>query len=101
MNNQEEKIYCGSGKMIGRFGNIACGICIDDIEPLVKVAKNGKRYMNFIVCAKKQVDQYGNSHYLVVDTYKKDEMQQQVNNHQEETLEYPVDDDINPEDIPF
>lgn len=69
--NNEGKIFCGSGKHIGNFGNIAINLCIDDIPPqFIDVSKNGKRYVNLKVCNKKNIDQYGNSHYVEVNTWK-------------------------------
>lgn len=40
-------------------------ICIDDItEDMVKVAGNGKRYLNIIVGERREVSKMGNTHYI-------------------------------------
>lgn len=68
-----QKIYCGSGKSV-KFNDggelIACSICIDDAQEYFQTAKNGKKYLNVKVCAKRQVDQWGKTHYVEVDTWK-------------------------------
>ncbi len=66
-----EKIYCGSGKVFGRFNSINLSVCLDDIpSEYKKTSKNGKVYCNLILQQKKNVDQYGNTHCIEVDTWK-------------------------------
>lgn len=63
-----EKIYIGQGKQ-SKFG-VKCSLCLDDIPQNAQpVAKNGKRYVNFEIKAKKEADQYGKTHYLELDTW--------------------------------
>ena len=66
-----EKIYIGRGKKVGQYGTIAVSICIDDIpnEHITK-ANNGKRYLNLNIAEKREVDQYGYTHSVAVDTWK-------------------------------
>lgn len=67
------KIYCGKGKEIsGKFGTFyKVSICLDDIpvEHLYK-AKNGKRYATLNMSEMKQADEKGNTHTVIVDTWK-------------------------------
>jgi len=67
------KIYCGKGKEInGKYGAFyKINICIDDIpvEHMFK-AKSGKRYVNLLVSEMRQPDDKGNTHTVLVDTWK-------------------------------
>jgi hypothetical protein len=69
-----EKIYIGRGKKVGQYGTIAVSICIDDIpeEHITKALVNGKRYLNLNISEKRDVDQYGFTHSVAVDTWKPD-----------------------------
>jgi hypothetical protein len=66
-----EKIYIGRGKKVGQYGTIGVSICIDDIpkEHITK-ANNGKRYLNLNISEKREVDQYGYTHTVSIDTWK-------------------------------
>lgn len=67
------KIYCGKGKEInGKFGTFyKVSICLDDIpvEHIFK-ASNGKRYATLNMSMMRQTDEKGNTHTVVVDTWK-------------------------------
>ena len=68
-------IYCGSGKeyVFENGGSInSLSICLDDIpKEFIKEAKNGKRYINLKLGSKRGgKDQYGNTHWIKVDTWK-------------------------------
>jgi len=67
-----DKIYCGRGKTFGQYGTISVSICLDDIpaEYITKSDKNGKRYVKVNVDAKREADDYGNTHTVTVDTWK-------------------------------
>lgn len=46
-------------------------ICLTDIPAeYIQVGSNGKKYLNIEISEKKEIDQYGYSHYITVDTYK-------------------------------
>jgi len=71
MANQQPKIYCGSGKSVGQYGQISISVCMDDLaSDYITTAKNGKRYINLKLSPKKETDQYGKTHYLEIDTWK-------------------------------
>lgn len=68
-----DKIFCGQGKE-KKFDNggsiISISVCVSDLpKDKIKESKNGKKYINLKVCQKKQVDDYGNSHYVEVDMW--------------------------------
>ena len=76
----EDKVYCGSGKTFGQYGQIGIDICYEDIpKEYWKKGKNGKHYIKLNVCAKREQDQYGNTHYVAVNTWKPDGGQQSNN----------------------
>ena len=67
-----EKIYVGTGKEFGQYGDVNIDICLSDLpkEWIVKSEKNGKSYIKLTVSKKKEVDKYGNSHTVTVNTFK-------------------------------
>lgn len=38
----------------------------DDVKKVIKTSKSGNKYINISVIEKKEVDQYGNSHFATV-----------------------------------
>lgn len=38
----------------------------DDVKKVIKTSKSGNKYINISVIEKKEVDQYGNSHFVTV-----------------------------------
>ena len=92
----EPKIYVGTGKKHASFDSIKVSICLSDIpKERIKEGKNGKKYVNLEVSGKKEVDQYGNSHYVAVNTFKPQEQEQQ----QAATETQPIANDTS--DLPF
>ena len=67
-----EKIYVGSGKEFGQYGDINIDICLSDLpaEWRKKSEKNGKIYIKLTVSKKKEKDQYGKTHSVSVNTFK-------------------------------
>jgi len=67
-----EKIYVGSGKEFGQYGDINIDICLSDLpkEWIKKSDKNGKSYIKLTVSKKRQADQYGKTHSVSVNTFK-------------------------------
>jgi len=64
-----EKIYCGKGKA-SRFG-VRISVCLSDLpREHITTANNGKKYISLDVDAKREPDQYGNTHSIKVDTWK-------------------------------
>ena len=70
-NQNTPKLYCGSGKAIGQYGQISVSLCLDELaSDYITTAKNGKRYINLKLSPKKETDQYGKTHYLEIDTWR-------------------------------
>jgi hypothetical protein len=71
-----DKIFCGSGKAFGQYGQIGINICFEDIpQEYIKSSTNGKRYIKLKVCSRKTPDRDGNTHYIEVDTWKPNNQQ--------------------------
>ena len=72
MSETKEKIYVGSG--IEKFdGNlIQQTICLSDLRD------NAKDYIKLKTVKKREVDQYGKTHYVEVDTWKPEKKKQQT-----------------------
>lgn len=98
-----EKIYCGSGKRVGNYGTIAVSICLDDIpDEYKREAANGKTYVNIRVDEKREVDQYGKSHAVTVDTWKPDgQRQAQATVRQTPVRQAPIVTDDTDDGLPF
>ena len=72
----KEKIYVGSGKKAKDYDIVNISICLDDKLKEHIYEYKGKKYINLTVAAKKEVDQYGKSHYVAINTFKPDESKQ-------------------------
>lgn len=70
-----EKIYCGKAKKSQYSHKI--NICLSDIpdEFITTSDKNGKKYARLELKESRQPDDRGNTHYLIVDTWKPDGQQ--------------------------
>lgn len=64
-----DKIYCGTGKK-GQY-SIKLNLSIDRIPGEWITEKNGKRYIRLELNERKSPDQYGNTHSISVDTWRK------------------------------
>jgi len=72
MSEREDDIFCGSGKSTNeRFTNIS--VCLSDIPKEHIFEYNGKKYVKLTVVKKNEVDKYGKTHFLKVDTWKPEE----------------------------
>ena len=81
MENKTEKIYVGSGKEKFEGNMVQTSICLTDITNNAKefiFEFEGKKYIKLNVCKKREIDQYGKSHYVEVDTWKPEPKKQQV-----------------------
>jgi hypothetical protein len=75
----EEKIYVGNGK-VHTFQNggseIKVRLCLDGLKDLHEkygfTSDAGKHFITLIVSEKREVDQYGNTHTVRIDTWKPD-----------------------------
>ena len=79
---KKEKIYVGSG--VEKFDGdlIQQSICLTDIKNNAKdyiFEYDGKQYKKLKTVKKREVDQYGKTHYVEVDTWKPEQKKQEVN----------------------
>lgn len=65
-----EKIYCGNGKAFGNYGQIGVSVCLTDLPKKHITEYNGKKYIKLKISPRKEVDKYGNTHSVEVDTWK-------------------------------
>lgn len=68
----EEKIYVGNGKEKFNGETIEFSLSINKLRELKEhfFEYNNVEYIKLKVCKKKEVDQYGNSHNVQVNTFK-------------------------------
>jgi len=68
-----EKIYVGNGKKKeAKFGDIIkLSFSEADLDTL-KQNLNERGYVNLDCCERKQIDKYGNSHYMTIDNWEPD-----------------------------
>ena len=72
-NTTEKKTYVANFKSFGNYGAIKGRIYIDKIKDHVQTDDKGRTYIPLIISGNKSgADQYGNTHYAVVDTWKPD-----------------------------
>ena len=75
-----DKIYIGNGKE-KTFDNggsvINCMITMDGLSQIFKdhgfTTQNGVKKLKLIIGKRREIDQYGNSHYVQIDTWKPDQ----------------------------
>jgi hypothetical protein len=87
-----DKIYVGSG--VGKFENklVEFSVCLSDLPKEHIFEYKGKKYIKLKVQQKKEIDQFGKSHSVEVNTWKPEKKEtQQVNNNPgfEETDDLP------------
>ena len=63
-----EKIYVGNGTSKFDGNQVACSVCLTDLPQEHMFEYNGKKYIK--LQEKKEVDEYGKTHYVAVDTWK-------------------------------
>ena len=93
---QQEKIYCGSGRTkTGTYGEFyTISVCLSDLpKEHITEARNGKKYINLTVNKKRETDQYGKDLSVMVDTWKPDPQKAHA-----PKQEYAVS---NSDDLPF
>tara|TARA_R100000900_G_scaffold103697_1_gene80535 strand:+ start:46 stop:303 length:258 start_codon:yes stop_codon:yes gene_type:complete len=67
----DKKIFVGNG--VEKFdGNlVSVSVCLSDLpSEYIQTGNNGKKYINLNVQKRQEVDQYGKTHYIAVDTWK-------------------------------
>jgi hypothetical protein len=93
MSNGEETIYVGSGKEIGRYGDVSLTVFLDAIPTQHLQTHNGKQFVKLIVSKRKTPSEKGATHSIKINTYRKEG--------NEESRSQDQGDAPNVEDIPF
>tara|TARA_B110000977_G_scaffold104221_1_gene136017 strand:+ start:10235 stop:10516 length:282 start_codon:yes stop_codon:yes gene_type:complete len=93
MSEVKDKIYVGSGKEKFDGDQVAVSVCLSDLPKDWIFEYNNKKYVKLIVQKKREVDQYGKTHYVAIDTFKPD-----AKNSQSDTPPAPTEPD---DDLPF
>ena len=70
MSDSKEKIYVGSGKEMFDGDQVSISICLSDVPKDWMFEYNDKKYVKLLVQKKREVDQYGKTHYVAIDTFK-------------------------------
>ncbi|HYG38499.1 MAG TPA: hypothetical protein VD908_07775 [Cytophagales bacterium] len=64
MADNKQKIYVkGSAKEVGNYGVIAASIKLEQLQEFA----DHKGYVKISIYKKREVDQYGNTHYITID----------------------------------
>lgn len=66
----ENKIFVGSGTSKFEGNLVSCSLCLSDLPSEHIFEYNNKKYIKLNVQKKKEVDQYGKTHSVSVDTWK-------------------------------
>ncbi len=68
-----DKIFVGSGKSYGQYGQIGIKVCIDDIhQDFITTDRKGKQWVRLNVCKKRNPEPGGDEFYVEVNTWKPD-----------------------------
>lgn len=67
---ENKKIYVGNGKENEQYGFVNFSVCLSDLPQEHVNEYNGKKYINLTISKKKQVDEYGKTHAVTVNTWK-------------------------------
>ena len=73
------KIYVGSGKSFGQYGDISISICISDIDKdKFQTAKSGKKYLNIVCSKRKEKGKFGETHTIYLNEWKPENNEQET-----------------------
>ena len=67
---ENKKIYVGNGKENEQYGFVNFSVCLSDLPQEHVNEYNGKKYINLTISKKKEVDAYGKTHAVTVNTWK-------------------------------
>ena len=70
---ENKKIYVGNGKENEQYGFVNFSVCLSDLPQEHVNEYNGKKYINLTISKKKEVDAYGKTHAVTVNTWKPEE----------------------------
>jgi hypothetical protein len=64
-----DKIYCGSGKEKFDGNLVEISVCLSDLPKNKIFEYNNKKYIKLKIVKKREIDQYGKSHYVEIDMF--------------------------------
>ena len=67
----KSKEYVGNGLKFGEYDQVAISFALEDVEKYAKKAKNGKHYINLVVSALREKNQWGKTHTVYIDQWEK------------------------------
>ena len=73
-----KKVYLANLKSFGNFGSIKGRIYADKTSEHWQTDDKGRKYLPIIINVNKEPDQYGNTHAVVLDTWKPESQQAPV-----------------------
>lgn len=65
-----KKVYLANFKTFGSYGSIKGRIYADKTSDYWETDDKGRKYLPIIINTNKEPDQYGNTHSMVLDTWK-------------------------------
>ena len=69
MNDREERIYVGSGRIVTAWKR-GISVCVDDLEDYAVMNRNGKRYVSLNIVDRNEPNRYGKDVDVLIDTWK-------------------------------
>ena len=72
-----EKIYVGTGKKHPDYEIVNVSLCLTDLPKEHIFEYKDKKYIKLKVVEKKEVDKFGKTHYVEVDTWKPEQKNDQ------------------------
>lgn len=67
---ENKKIYVGNGKENEQYGFVNFSVCLDDLPKEHINEYKGKKYINLTISKKREVDAYGKTHAVSINTWK-------------------------------
>ena len=76
METKEKKVYLSNLKTIGQTQGIKGRIYADKTDAHWQIDDKGREYLAFAIWPNREPDQYGNTHAMILDTWKPDAAKQ-------------------------
>jgi hypothetical protein len=72
METKEKKVYLSNLKQIGQTTGLKGRIYADKTSEHWQTDEKGRKYLPFSIWQNREPDQYGNTHAMILDTWKPD-----------------------------
>lgn len=76
MSEKKPRIYVGNGKKTSDYDLTNFSVCLEDLMPHGKKAKNGKTYVNCTIGANREVTSFGSTHSIWINDYQPKQQQE-------------------------